>query len=33
LIAQVAIEHDLLLLHNDQDFDRMAEVIPALQLA
>jgi predicted nucleic acid-binding protein len=33
LIAQVAIEHDLFLLHSDQDFDRMAEVIPALQLA
>jgi predicted nucleic acid-binding protein len=33
LIAQVAIEHDLLLLHNDQDFNRMVEVIPALQLA
>jgi predicted nucleic acid-binding protein len=33
LIAQVAIENDLILLHNDQDFDRMSREIPALQLA
>jgi len=26
LIAQTAIEHGLLLLHNDSDFDRIAEV-------
>jgi predicted nucleic acid-binding protein len=28
LIAQIAMEHDLLLLHNDQDFRLMANVIP-----
>jgi predicted nucleic acid-binding protein len=28
LIAQIALEHDLLLLHSDQDFDLMANVIP-----
>ncbi len=28
LIAQTAIEHDLLLLHNDRDFDRIARVTP-----
>jgi len=28
LIAQIAIEHDLLLLHSDRDFDAMAAVIP-----
>jgi predicted nucleic acid-binding protein len=33
LIAQIAIEHELLLLHNDRDFDRMARVIPQLRLA
>ena len=27
LIAQVAIEHDLILLHNDKDFIQMASVI------
>jgi len=27
LIVQIAIEHDLFLLHNDKDFERMAEVI------
>jgi predicted nucleic acid-binding protein len=32
LIAQVAIEHDLFLLHRDRDFDLMAEVIPELKL-
>ena len=26
LIAQTAIEHDLFLLHNDSDFDRIAKV-------
>ena len=26
LIAQTAIEHDLFLLHNDSDFDRIAQV-------
>jgi predicted nucleic acid-binding protein len=33
LIAQVAIENDLLLLHGDQDFERMVQVVPELQLA
>jgi len=33
LIAQVAIENDLLLLHGDQDFERMVRVVPELQLA
>jgi predicted nucleic acid-binding protein len=28
LIAQIAMEHDLLLLHSDQDFHLMANVIP-----
>ena len=28
LIAQTAIEHDLALLHNDADFDRMRKVAP-----
>jgi predicted nucleic acid-binding protein len=28
LIAQIALDHDLLLLHNDQDFSLMANVIP-----
>lgn len=28
LIAQTAIEHDLELLHNDADFDRMRKVAP-----
>ncbi len=33
LIARVAIEHDLILLHNDGDFDNMAKVITELSLA
>lgn len=33
LIARVAIEHNLVLLHNDRDFESMATVIPALRLA
>lgn len=28
IIAKVAIENDLLLLHNDQDFNRMSEHFP-----
>jgi hypothetical protein len=28
LIAQIALEHDLLLLHSDQDFHLMENVIP-----
>lgn len=33
LIARVAIEHDLTLLHNDSDFDNMAIVMTELTLA
>lgn len=32
LIAQIAIENDLLLLHDDSDFQRMAKAIPELKL-
>ena len=32
LIAQVAIENDLLLLHSDQGFDDIASVVPELQI-
>ncbi len=32
LIVQIAIEHELALLHNDQDFVAMARVIPSLRL-
>ena len=31
-IAQLAIEHDLVLLHGDRDFERMAEIAPDLRL-
>ena len=33
LIARVAIEHGLILVHDDRDFEKMAEVIPELELA
>ncbi len=33
LIARVAIEHDLVLLHNDRDFEKMAGVVADLALA
>ena len=33
LIAQIAIEHDLVLLHDDRDFDHMAQVIHELKVA
>jgi hypothetical protein len=33
LIARVTIEHGLALLHDDRDFEKMAEVIPDLALA
>lgn len=33
LIDRVAIEHDLLLLHNDSDFENLARVIPELRTA
>lgn len=32
LIAQTAIEHRLVLLHDDRDFERIATVVPALRL-
>lgn len=32
LIAQIAIEHNLILLHNDQDYNRMQSVVPKLLL-
>jgi len=32
LIAQIAIEHDLILLHNDKDFEQIAKVFPDLKL-
>jgi len=28
IVAQTAIEHDLHLLHNDKDFEKMARVVP-----
>ncbi|MDQ3512729.1 MAG: PIN domain-containing protein [Chloroflexota bacterium] len=33
LIAAIAIEHDLVLLHDDRDYVAMARVIPELKLA
>ncbi len=33
LIARIAIEHDLPLLHDDRDFDEMARVVSDLRLA
>ncbi len=32
LIAQVAIEHELLIVHNDRDFDLLASVVPEVRL-
>lgn len=32
LIAQLAIEHNLILLHNDKDFLNMTKVVPELKL-
>ena len=32
LIARVAIEHELLLVHDDRDYELMAGVVPELQL-
>ena len=32
LVAQIAIENDLLLLHSDRDFDDIASVVPELQI-
>lgn len=33
LIAQIAIEYDLLLLHSDSDFTNIHQVIPKLKIA
>ncbi len=32
LIAQVAIEHELLIVHHDRDFDLLASVVPDVRL-
>ena len=32
LIAQTAIDNDLILLHSDKDFERIAAVVPNLKL-
>lgn len=32
LIARLAVEHDLVLLHDDRDYDRIATVEPRLRL-
>ena len=32
VIAQIAIEHELVLLHSDKDFEQIAKVFPALKL-
>lgn len=32
LIAQIAIEHGLPLLHSDKDFDQLAKVVPELSI-
>lgn len=32
LIAQIAIEHDLILLHNDKDFEKIASVVRQLKI-
>lgn len=33
LIAQIAIEHELTLLHNDKDFVHVKKIVPQLKLA
>ena len=33
LIARIAIEHSLVLMHNDRDFDFIAGVEPTLECA
>lgn len=33
LIAQIALESDLAILHSDGDFDRLARVVPELRIA
>jgi len=32
LIAQVAVEHDLMIVHNDRDFELLAGVVPEVRL-
>lgn len=32
LVAQIALEHEALLVHNDRDFFALAQVVPQLQL-
>ena len=32
LIAQISIEQDLIILHNDEDYIRLAKILPKLQL-
>lgn len=32
LIAQIAIEHNLIILHNDQDYERIQSIVPELLL-
>jgi predicted nucleic acid-binding protein len=32
LIAQIAIEHEVALLHSDQDFDHLAIAVPTLKI-
>jgi predicted nucleic acid-binding protein len=32
LIAQIAIENNLVLLHNDQDYEQIATIVPSLKL-
>ena len=32
LIAQVALEHDLIVVHNDRDFDLLSGVVPEVRL-
>jgi predicted nucleic acid-binding protein len=33
LVAQIAVEHDVALLHDDRDFERIAKVAPHLRFA
>ena len=33
LIARITIEHGLMLIHDDTDYEKMAEVVPELTLA
>ena len=33
LIARVALEHELMLLHDDRDFEKIVGIVPDLALA